>query len=103
MSMIFASLDLNPEQFLYLQAAAKTYMLDRHHPERVDYVGKRRGNTDITIKFKLFACVKTFLEAEGWGEKYFGVEAPDAKSRKLKWPQMKNESVDISVFGGSKR
>jgi hypothetical protein len=91
MSKLFTSLELTPEQFLHLQAAAKTHMLDPNYPERRDCVGNRgRTDTDM-VKLKLFGCVKSFLEDEGWGERCFGTNAEGAESRKLKWPQMKNK------------
>lgn len=93
MSKLFTSLEISPEQFLHLQAAAKAYMLDENYPERSECVGNRaRGDTDM-IKLKLFGCVKAFLEDEGWGERCFGENAFGADRRKLKWPQMKNKSV----------
>lgn len=91
MSKLFTSLELTPEQFLHLQAAAKSYMLDEQHPDRSDCVGGRaRGDTDMA-KLKLFACVKAFLDDEGWGERCFGEKAPGADKRKLKYPEMKNK------------
>jgi hypothetical protein len=93
MSKLFTSLELTPEEFLHLQAAAKAYMLDPAHPERGECVGNRgRGDTDMT-KLKLFGCVKSFLEDEGWGDRCFGPNADSAEVRKLKWPQMKNKYV----------
>ncbi|KAL3428104.1 hypothetical protein PVAG01_01613 [Phlyctema vagabunda] len=95
MSKLFTSLELTPEQFLHLQAAAKSYMLDEQHPERGDCVGKReRGDNDM-IKLKLFGCVKAFLEDEGWGERCFGRDAPGAATRKLKYPEMKNKIISL--------
>ena len=91
MSKLFTSLELTAEQFLHLQSAAKAYMLDPNHPERGDCVGNRgRGDTDM-VKLKLFACVKSFLEDEGWGARCFTDEVVGGKFRKLKWPQMKNK------------
>jgi hypothetical protein len=93
MSKLFTSLELTPEEFLHLQAAAKVYMLNPDYPERRDCVGNRgRTDTDM-VKLKLFGCVKSFLEDEGWGERCFGSNAEGAESRKLRWPQMKNKSV----------
>lgn len=95
MSKLFTSLELSPEDFLHLQAAAKAYMLDPDHPERRDCVGSRgRGDTDM-VKLKLFGCVKSFLEDEGWGDKCFGDDAPGAAVRKLKWPHMKNKVISV--------
>lgn len=91
MSKIFTSLEVTPEQFLHLQAAAKVYMLDENYPERSQSVAtKSRGGSDM-IKLNLFECVRRFLEDEGWGKRYFGEDAPSGESRRLKWPQMKNK------------
>jgi len=93
MHKLFTSLELTPEQFLHLQAGAKSYMLDKDHPERSDCVGNK-GRADTTMtKLKLFGCVEAFLQDEGWGDRCFGVNAPGAENRKLKWPQMKNKYV----------
>ncbi|KAH7418182.1 hypothetical protein BKA64DRAFT_190817 [Cadophora sp. MPI-SDFR-AT-0126] len=95
MSKLFTSLELTAEQFLSLQSAAKAYMLDPNHPERGDCVGSRgRGDTDM-VKLKLFACVKSFLEDEGWGARCFTEEIIGGKLRKLKWPQMKNKIISL--------
>lgn len=47
------------------------------------------------VKLKLFACVKSFLEDEGWGLRCFAEDAEGGKFRKLKWPKMKNKSVKL--------
>lgn len=74
MSKLYASLNLSPENFLHLQAAAKQYMLDPAHPERQNCVGNRgKGDTDM-VKLRLFNCVRDFL-AEGEGLRFFGEEA----------------------------
>jgi hypothetical protein len=91
MAKVYTSLELNAEQFLRLQAAAKRYMLDQAHPERAECVGNRgKGDTDMT-KLKLFTCVESFLEDEGWGAQCWGANAPGTKSRKLKWPELKQQ------------
>jgi hypothetical protein len=91
MSKLFTSLELSPEQFLHLQAAAKAYMLDPDHPERRDCVGNRdRADTDM-VKLKLFGCVRSFLEDEAWGSNCWGENSEGADIRKLRWPQMKNK------------
>lgn len=93
MSKLFTSLEVTPEEFLHLQAAAKAYMLDPDHPERRDCVGSRgSSNTDV-VKLKLFNCVEAFLEEEGWGARLFGPNIENGTTRKLKWPQMKNKYV----------
>lgn len=91
MSKMFTSLELSPEQFLHLQAAAKEYMLDPKHPERRSCVAKKgQPDTDM-VRLKLFGCVQSFLEDEGWGEKCFGVNSEGAADRKVRWPQMKHK------------
>ncbi|KAH7360504.1 hypothetical protein BKA65DRAFT_493288 [Rhexocercosporidium sp. MPI-PUGE-AT-0058] len=95
MSKLFTSLELTAEQFLHLQAAAKNYMLDPNHPERSDCIGSRgRADTDM-VKLKLFACVKSFLEDEGWGARCFTEDVEEGKFRKLKWPKMKNKIISL--------
>ncbi|KAI9874684.1 MAG: hypothetical protein M1830_009414 [Pleopsidium flavum] len=95
MSKLFTSLELPPENFLHLQAAAKGYMLDAAHPERTDCVGQRgKGDTEM-VKLRLWHCVKNFLEAGGFGEKFFGRQVPgdDGTTRTLVWPMQKNEII----------
>jgi len=109
MSKLFTSLELNPEQFLYLQAAAKSYMLDPAHPERINCVGnKGRVDSDM-VKLKLFGCVNSFLEDEGWGERCWGASADRGgdvdgilrgageavPARRLKWPQGRNKIITL--------
>ncbi|KAL2074459.1 hypothetical protein VTL71DRAFT_8237 [Oculimacula yallundae] len=95
MSKLFTSLELTAEQFLHLQSAAKAYMLDPNHPERSNCVGNRgRGDTDM-VKLKLFACVKSFLEDEGWGPRCFTDDIEQGQVRKLKWPQKKNKIIQL--------
>ncbi|KAI1511230.1 hypothetical protein Ptr86124_009634 [Pyrenophora tritici-repentis] len=77
MSKLFISLQLSPESFLQLQSLAKSYMLDKSHPERQTCVGNRgKGDTDM-VKLRLFNCVRDFLN-NGVGEQFFGehVEKP---------------------------
>ncbi|OBT81471.1 hypothetical protein VE02_09722 [Pseudogymnoascus sp. 03VT05] len=97
MSKLFTSLELTPEQFLYLQAAAKTYMLDPAHVERAGCVGnKARADTDL-VKLKLFGCVEAFLEDEGWGERCWGPDAGRGahESRRLRWPEGKHKIITL--------
>ncbi|OBT99829.1 hypothetical protein VE01_02110 [Pseudogymnoascus verrucosus] len=97
MSKLFTSLELTPEQFLYLQAAAKTYMLDPAHGERAGCVGnKARADTDL-VKLKLFGCVEAFLEDEGWGERCWGPDAGRGahESRRLRWPEGKHKIITL--------
>ncbi|KAF2031320.1 hypothetical protein EK21DRAFT_63466 [Setomelanomma holmii] len=96
MSKLFMSLQLSPENFLQLQAQAKTYMLDTNYPERQNCVGNRgKGDTDM-VKLRLFNCVRDFLNA-GIGEQFFGanVEKPGEReaveaARSLGEDQMPN-------------
>ncbi|PBP19611.1 hypothetical protein BUE80_DR009674 [Diplocarpon rosae] len=95
MSKLFISLELSAENFLHLQGAAKAYMLDERYPERSECVGsKGRADSDMT-KLKLFACVKAFLEDDGWGERCFSEQSENGDVRKLKWPQMKNKIISL--------
>ncbi|KAF1958851.1 hypothetical protein CC80DRAFT_21328 [Byssothecium circinans] len=112
MSKLFISLQLTPENFLHLQAQAKTYMLDPAHPERQNCVGNRgRGDTDM-VKLRLFNCVRDFLD-DGVGEQYFGegVEKPGetdtleaarvlgqgnvSNEDKLIWPRDGNKIISL--------
>lgn len=113
MSKLFMSLQLTPENFLQLQAAAKSYMLDTAYPERQNCVGNRgKGDTDI-VKLRLFNCVRDFLN-DGVGEQFFGehVEKPDVKdaieaaralgeeeapdaSQRLTWPRDGNKIISL--------
>ncbi|KAM3065707.1 hypothetical protein ACMFMF_010926 [Clarireedia jacksonii] len=95
MSKLFTNLEISPEDFISLQAAAKAYMLDENYPERSACVGtKAKLDTDMT-KLRLYACVKTFLDQEGWGERLFGENSPGAATRKHKWPQMQNKLISL--------
>jgi hypothetical protein len=81
MSKLFMSLNITPENFIALQALAKTYMLSPAHPERQSCVGNRgKGDSDM-VKLRLFNCVKDFLTGGGIGETFFGehAEKPDAR------------------------
>ena len=115
MSKLFMSLQLSPENFLQLQAAAKSYMLDAAYPERQNCVGNRgKGDTDM-VKLRLFNCVRDFLN-DGVGEQFFGEhvekpgvkdaieaaralgeeEAPDA-SQRLTWPRDGNKIIGLVI------
>lgn len=95
MAKMFASLELSPEDFLHLQAAAKGYMLDRSHPERRDCVGQRGKGDSELVKLRLWNCVKDFLEIEGHGEKYFGADVPgdEGLQRTMIWPRDKSKII----------
>ncbi|PNS20472.1 hypothetical protein CAC42_5922 [Sphaceloma murrayae] len=73
-SSMYASLQLSPENFLDLQAAAKVYMLDPDHPERQDCVGVRGKSDGKGVRLELTRCVREFLEG-GPGERYFGANS----------------------------
>ncbi|KAI4125517.1 MAG: hypothetical protein LQ347_005358 [Umbilicaria vellea] len=95
MAKMFASLELSPEDFLHLQAAAKGYMLDRSHPERRDCVGQRGKGDSELVKLRLWNCVKAFLDIEGHGEKYFSADVPgdEEMQRTMIWPRDKNKII----------
>jgi hypothetical protein len=92
MSKLFSSLELSPETFLHLQAAAKTYMLDPNYPERQECVGNRGKGDSEMVKLRLYNCVRGFLESEGQGERFFGEHIPSEgpEGRRLVWPRERN-------------
>ncbi|KAA8642279.1 hypothetical protein EYZ11_008880 [Aspergillus tanneri] len=99
MSKLFASLELSPENFLHLQAAAKAYMLDDKHPERRECVGQRgKGDTEM-VKLRLWNCVRHFLEAEGHGERFFGenVVNEDMGPRTYVWPRDQQKIISLVI------
>ncbi|PYH72304.1 uncharacterized protein BO88DRAFT_423131 [Aspergillus vadensis CBS 113365] len=99
MSKLFASLELSPENFLHLQAAAKAYMLDDRHPERRDCVGQRgKGDTEM-VKLRLWNCVRHFLEVEGHGERFFGenVVNEGMGPRTYIWPRDQQKIISLVI------
>lgn len=99
MSKLFASLELSPENFLHLQAAAKAYMLDENHPERRECVGQRgKGDTEM-VKLRLWNCVRHFLEQEGYGERFFGehVVNEGMPPRQYVWPRDQHKIISLVI------
>ncbi|KAJ5708413.1 hypothetical protein N7488_008214 [Penicillium malachiteum] len=99
MSKLFASLELTPENFLHLQAAAKVFMLDDDHPDRRECVGQRgKGDTEM-VKLRLWNCVKHFLEVEGHGERFFGESAATESSnpRTYIWPRDQQKIISLVI------
>ncbi|KAJ5114529.1 hypothetical protein NUU61_000288 [Penicillium alfredii] len=99
MSKLFTSLELSPENFLHLQAAAKGYMLNDQHPERRDCVGQRgKGDTEM-VKLRLWNCVRHFLEAEGNGERFFGenVINEGMGPRTYIWPRDQQKIISLVI------
>lgn len=99
MSKMFASLELSPENFLHLQAAAKGYMLDDRHPERRDCVGQRgKGDTEM-VKLRLWNCVRHFLEVEGNGPRFFGehVVNEGMPPRTYVWPRDQQKIISLVI------
>ena len=92
MSKLYTSLELDPENFLHLQAAAKTYMLDPNHPERRDCVGQRGKGDSEAVKLKLWNTAARFLDEEGHGTSHFGeqVLGEQGSLRTMIWPQDKS-------------
>lgn len=95
MSKLYASLELSPENFLRLQASAKGYMLDSAYPDRRECVGQRGKGDSELVRLKLWNCVNSFLDQEGHGKSFFGVEASgeDGKTRSMIWPHDKNRII----------
>ncbi|KAL4977762.1 hypothetical protein BDW66DRAFT_29342 [Aspergillus desertorum] len=99
MSKMFTSLELSPENFLHLQAAAKAYMLDERHPERRDCVGQRgKGDTEM-VKLRLWNCVRHFLEVEGNGPRFFGehVVNEGMPPRTYVWPRDQQKIISLVI------
>lgn len=92
---MFTSLELTPENFLHLQAAAKAYMLDLDHPERRDCVGQRGKGDSELVKMRLWTCVANFLDEEGRGQSHFGEHVPGAEgtTRGMVWPTDRNSII----------
>lgn len=95
MSKLYASLELSPENFLRLQASAKGYMLNNAYPDRRDCVGQRGKGDSELVRLKLWNCVRDFLDHEGHGKSFFGVEArgENGKTRSMIWPNDKNKII----------
>ena len=90
MSKLYESLEISPESFLHLQAAAKDFMINDDHPERYDTIGSRgRGDSDL-VKLKLWKFTQDFLEEDDRGQEYFGEHALPSdglEQRSMVWPQ----------------
>lgn len=95
MSKVYTSLELNPEKFLELQAAAKAYMLDPDHPDRRECVGQRGKGDSEVVKMKLWNTVARFLDQEGHGDSHFGsqVLGEQGLKRSMVWPQDKSRII----------
>lgn len=97
---LYSSLQLSPENFVHLQTAAKAYMLDKNHPERLDTIGQRgRGDTDL-VRLKLWNFVKEFLDDLGNGQKFFGDHVPDVEGqgpRTMIWPQDAEQIIKACI------
>jgi hypothetical protein len=97
---LYSSLELSPESFVHLQTAAKEYMLDEHHPERLDTIGQRgRGDTDL-VRLKLWNFVKEFLDDLGNGQRFFGENVPNVEGqapRTMMWPQDAEQIIKACV------
>lgn len=91
MSQLYDKLQVSPEQFLHLQAAAKDYMLDPEHLERREVIGKRHGVELSSVKLKLYKITSSFLYEKGWGERCWGPKAPRLVEREVHWPEAEPE------------
>ncbi|KUJ20922.1 uncharacterized protein LY89DRAFT_778568 [Mollisia scopiformis] len=94
MKEIYKELEVTPHEYLELQNAAKDYMLDPQHPDRLECVGSKVRKPGLT-KMKLHQCTLAFLRDEGWGDYFWGSEAPGASlpDRKLIWPEKSNRII----------
>ena len=97
---LYSSLELPPESFVRLQTAAKDFMLDENHPDRLDTIGQRgRGDTDL-VRLKLWNIAKEFLDDLGNGLKFFGDHVPSVEgqpSRTMIWPQNAEQIIKACV------
>lgn len=95
MSKLYTSLELEPEKFLQLQAAAKTYMLDPDHPDRRECVGQRGKGDSEVVKMKLWNTVARFLDEEGYGYSHFGCQVLGEQrlKRSMVWPLDKSRII----------
>ena len=95
MSKLYTSLELEPEKFLQLQAAAKTYMLDPDHPDRRECVGQRGKGDSELVKMRLWNTVARFLDEEGYGHSHFGsqVLGEQGLKRSMVWPLDKSRII----------
>ncbi|KAJ5766350.1 uncharacterized protein N7511_003966 [Penicillium nucicola] len=98
-SKMFSSLEISPENFLHLQAAAKNYMLNDEHPERRDCVGQRGKGDSEMVKLRLWNCVRQFLEQEGNGERFFGenVVNEGMGPRAYIWPRDHHKIISLVI------
>lgn len=99
MSKLYTSLELSPENFLHLQATAKSYMLDSEHPERRDCVGQRgRGDSEL-VKMRLWNCVARFLDEDRHGQSYFGEDIPgnEGAKRTMSWPRDRSKIIGAVI------
>lgn len=99
MSKLFTSLELGPENFLHLQAAAKAYMLDPDHPERGDCVGQRGKGDSELVKVRLWNCAAYFLDKEGHGQAHFGepVLGDEGQTRSMIWPRDRSRIIGAVI------
>jgi hypothetical protein len=97
---LYSSLELPPESFVRLQTAAKDFMLDENHPDRLDTIGQRgRGDTDL-VRLKLWNIAKEFLDDLGNGLKFFGDHVPSVEGqppRTMIWPQNAEQIIKACV------
>ena len=99
MSKLFSSLELSPENFLHLQAAAKVYMLDDNYPERRECVGQRGKGDAEMVKLRLWHCVRNFLEHEGNGGRFFGEDVVNEgmPPRQYIWPRDQQKIIALVI------
>jgi len=81
----YSQMQINTEQFLNLQKAAREYMLDEDHPERMDIIARRGSRETDAIKLKLYTIVKSFLEDGGWGEEFWEENVPRGPGKTMTW------------------
>lgn len=99
LSMMQASLRLSTEDFLHLQAAAKSFMLDPNHQERQGCVGQRGSSDPDMTKIRMLKCAQSFLDDYGNGGRFFRKDSSQnaVTKRQLKWPEAKEKIVQLII------
>jgi hypothetical protein len=95
MREMYEGLEVTPEGFLHLQAAAKGYILDDNHPERRECVGKRENGDGDMAKLNLWKCVEAFLDENDVGGRFFGQPLMEdgVTPRTLVWPMEQQKVI----------
>ncbi|KOC12868.1 hypothetical protein AFLA70_332g001040 [Aspergillus flavus AF70] len=94
---LLSSLGLSQESSGLFRLAATEYMLDSGHPERLECVGQRRRGSLDMAKLHLLRCARHFLDAEGYGDRFFGENAihHGMNPRSQVWPRDQEKRITL--------